>query len=311
MNRKTEFLLFLNKNKLSKKYLGYCETIEKAFRFKDIDDIIISQKNMAKVRENLKKTITKNENSINQYITGLNCYLKFAFSATSSIPTKHTSSGVFAPYYVARAKGVALTTEVEFTCRILENEYADIIKFSKDLLVQGDFDSIPVIVSDERPMQDSPDGGEKVLGKFFGSTKPYIEIYYRNFNMNDAASIRNCLAHEYLHYLHYIFAKGEYANSKKELKEGLADFFGFLYSIHRHDKDDLSVAKNSYIGWKKLFGTYWPYASALYFFQVGGNEMKYSANYDKYVKHGCIGKFIQIFYNTQHPDRAYHSMLSC
>lgn len=215
-------------------------------------------------------------------------------------------------YNVARAKGVSLTTEVEFVCRILENEYASIIKFAEDLLVQGNFDSIPIIVSDEiPPKQESPFGEEKVLGKFFESAKPYIEIYYRNFDANDAASIRNCLAHEYLHYLHYVFAEEEFDDSKTEkgLKEGLADFFGFLYSIHRHGKDDLNVAKKRYDSWEKYFLTFWPYANALYFMRINGKEIKYSENYNNYIKKNCVGKFVQVFFSTQHPDNAHKLML--
>lgn len=309
MNRENEFAIFLVKNNRPTKYIGYCKRIEEAFEYKDMDCIIASHRNISSVRGKLKKSITKNDNSIAQYIVALNAYLEFALSTTATIPIKAVSAHATELYHVARAPGVPLTSEVEFVCRILENEYAKIIRFAKDLLMQGCFDTIPIIVSDEMPMRESPDGGEKVLGCFFCSAKPYIEIYYRNFTPRDAASIRNCLAHEYLHYLHYVFAGKEYKNADKQLKEGLADFFRFIYSIHRQGNDDLKVAKERYNRWKKNFGTYWPYAKALYFFQIGGNEMAYSANYAEYVKHGCLKKFVQVFFSVGHPIDAYKAML--
>lgn len=311
MKRQVEFKAFLRTHNLPEKYLSYCEKIEKAFQGKDMDDIILSQQNLSKVREKLKKVITQSDNSISQYITALNSYLKFAFSATTLIATASVTPVIPTWYYVSRAKGVALTAEVEFVCQILEQEYKNVVQFAKELFMQGSFETIPIIVSDEKPMQESPQGPEKVLGKFFPSAKPYIEIYYHNFKQQDAAAVRNCLAHEYLHYLHYSSASKEFSNAVKDLTEGMADFFGMLYSIHRHEKDDLSVAKKRYNLWKKNSGTYWPYANALYFLQVRGKEMKYSSDYNKYANHGCIRKFVQVFASIQHPENAYTEMLNC
>ena len=201
-----------------------------------------------------------------------------------------------------------LTTDVAFVCETLEQEYDGVVRFAEKLLPQTEFKYIPIIISNQEPMHDSPDGGEKILGAFFASEKPHIEIYYRNADPHDVAAFRKCLAHEYMHYMHYVHAYKEYDNAKKELKEALADFFGVLYSIHRGQKDDLRVAKARYSSWKKNFGTYWPYANALYFYQVHGKEMKFSSDYKQYEDYGCIGKFIQVFGSTLHPDDAYKAM---
>lgn len=310
MKRENEFKAFLNKNKLPTKYSSYCKKIEEAFGGIDMDEIILSHQSISKVHDKLK-TITKNDSSISQYMSALNHYLKFAFSFTKPIaifPSAHHSSS---QYHVSRAEDVPLTTEIEIICQTLEQEYANIIRFAEILLVQEGFKYIPIIISNEAPMRDSPQGGENVLGRFFSSSKPYIEIYYHNLDSHNIAEIRQCLAHEYLHYLHYSYAEDKYTEANKELKEALADFLGVLYSVHRKGKDDLKVAKKRYDQWKKNCETYWSYANALYFYQVGSNEMKYSSDYNEYVRHGCIGKFVQVFSSTQHPDNAYIAMLNC
>lgn len=308
MKREDEFKVFLNKNKLPAQYCGYCKKIEEAFDGIDMDEIILSHQNISKVRDKLK-TITQSTSSVSQYMTGLNSYLQFAFSATKSTATYISTHRVSSLYHVSRAEDVPLIAEVEVICRILEEEYANVVRFAKMLLVQGEFKYIPIIISNETPMQDSPQGGEKVLGAFFPSSKPYIEIYYRNLDSHNAAEVRQCLAHEYLHYLHYAYAGAKYSAAKKELKEALADFFGVIYSIQRKGKDDLRVAKKRYHQWEKNFGTYWPYADALYFCQVSGVRIKFSSDYNEYVRRGFVGKFIRIFAGTKDPDAAYTAML--
>jgi hypothetical protein len=306
MRRENEFKLYLENNgtpAMLKDYPSHCKAIEKSMH-SDMDDIIIDYKKISTVKDFL---LSNGYPAV--YMSGFNAYLKFAFSTTKSISTISVTSVTSTYYHVARAKDVPLTPEVELVCQTLEQEYAKIIQFAKKLRLRGSFDAIPIIISNETPEQDSPEGGENVLGRFFGSIKPYIEIYYRNFKPHDAAKIRNCLAHEYLHYLHFTYAGIEYDNAKKELKEGMADFFGFIYSINLNGKDDLKIAKNRYNSWKRNFGSYWPYASALYFLRICGNEMKYSTKYDNYVKYGCIGKFVQVFLSTEHPDDAYLAML--
>lgn len=231
----------------------------------------------------------------------------FVLSDTKTIPTLIADVPA-SLYHVARAEDVPLTEDVVLICKTLEEEYASVIHFVKSLPLQVECKYIPIIISNKELMQDSPDGGEKILGAFFASNKPYIEIYYRNADSRNPAEIKKCLAHEYLHYLHYVYAGEKYEETSKELKEGLADFFGVLYSIYRGQKDDIKVAQNRYNRWIKNFGTYWAYANALYFYEVHGKKMKFSSDYKKYEIHGSIGKFIQVFGSTRHPDDAYNAM---
>lgn len=302
-----EFKVYLKSNSLPEKYFGYCEKIEEAFGGMDIDNIILSYKYISDVRNKLH-TITASSGSISNYITALNHYLNFAFSATKPITISCATSHSLSWYHVSRAEDVPLTADVAFICAILEQEYASVVSFAEKLFPQSEFKYIPIVISNKEPMQDSPDGGEKILGAFFASNKPYIEIYYRNADPHDAASFRKCLAHEYMHYLHYVYADKKYDDAKNELKEALADFFGVLYSIHRGQKDDLKVAKARYDSWKKNFGTYWPYANAFYFYQVHCKAMKFSSDYKQYEEYGCIGKFVQVFRSTIYPDDAYKAM---
>lgn len=158
---------------------------------------------------------------------------------------------------------------------------------------------------------------DNLRGEFYGGAEPHIVLYYKNFNnpsVNNKqflAAIAKTLAHEYLHYLHYAFAEEKYSDAEAGLKEALADFFGVLYSITCGNKYALKVAENRYDLWEKREGSGWPYADALWFYRVHGNEMEYSSNYSDYECFGCIGKFMQIFGSTRYPDCAYKDLKRC
>ena len=305
MKREMEFKAYLSKNGKHKAYADYCKTIEKAFGGMDMDEIVSSHQNISNVRCKLNLILSDTKN----YMSALNRYLEFVVSTATSSVLSSSMNIVSPQYHVSRAEGVELNETVEFVCEVLDREYASIIQFAKGLQIGSDFSAIPIIISDETPKDEAPDGVTNRLGAFFPSSKPYIEIYYRNFESKNEAAVRNCLAHEYLHYLHYSFAGTEYGNASKALKEGLADFYCVLYSIYCHKKGDLQIAKKRYNGWKKHFDTFWPYANALYFYRVHGDEMTYSSDYDEYVRHGSVGKFVQIFGCTRFPTQAYDAMV--
>lgn len=238
--------------------------------------------------------------------------------------------------------------QVPGLCIFLENEYECILGFARTLF--GDWVDtlhprrIPVILKKECPAKVYRNSDEyvtqkinelvkqnktinteeiaeilryemRVAGYFIQAPEPHIEIFFRQFDAkcweDYASQIAQVLAHEYLHYLHYAYAKEKFSDAEAGLKEALADFFGVLYSINCGDKYALEVAANRYDLWKKREGSGWPYADALWFYRVHGNEMEYSSNYSDYECFGCIGKFVQIFGSTRHPDCAYKDLKRC
>lgn len=192
--------------------------------------------------------------------------------------------------------------------RALELEYPRILQYASKILVpfvNGNLQLpfIPVYLSKETPEHEHPasrgyinrlkkkaeDGKElsseewriletkkirnAVLGRFFPGVEPYIEIYYRHLSSKkDAeriAEAKNCLAHEYMHFLHCKYATQHgVANpfENKKLSEALADSFGVLYSYQTGIVEDDLAAQTTYMRWNELKGSGWPYAYAIYCF---------------------------------------------
>ena len=116
-----------------------------------------------------------------------------------------------------------------------------------------------------------------VLGRFIYKTeKPYIEIYYTNTNIKDYREyidyMCGILAHEYFHYYHYRFvANKTFSDTSWKavvVKEALAEIFFYLCLEHY----DASTRKFKMIiderfeAWELKYGSKWPYAYALDFF---------------------------------------------
>lgn len=149
------------------------------------------------------------------------------------------------------------------------------------------------------------------------NTDPYIVIYYRQFKVDNwceyIAGIANTLAHEYAHYLEYLCCSRCSTEPFEDscVSEAMADFFGVLFSINRGGACDLAVAQNEYDEWVEHFGSSWPYAEALRFYTVGGNELSpFSNNYADYETHGSIEKFVCAFKNCPEPAKAYKIMIN-
>ena len=347
MRREKDFERYLVKNNISKKNIGYCrDHIEKAFGGKDMDEIILSHQNISNVYKKLK-AIEKNENSINAYMASLNHYLKFAFEQGGLIksvsnPKKIDSfAGPIVQYYF----DVPTAERDETLRKTLEVEYPKILQFVEDVF-SGRKGYIPVYLSKEAPSakvyklskkfmdelrnklqeQRNISDSERsliyeilerkgyitnIIAQFFPGEKPYIEIYYKNLpTYNSLESAINILAHEYMHFLEYeyCFNNGCEAFADDRVSEALADFFGVLYSIKRGGKFDLEVAWNRYVAWKVLDGSGWPYAYALYFYQVKGKKMNFSSTILDYEKFGCVDKFREVFKATPKPVDAYNNL---
>ena len=114
-----------------------------------------------------------------------------------------------------------------------------------------------------------------------------------------------------MHYLEYEHCRRHTQKSivGERVSEALADFFGALYSINCISKYDLEVAKKEYDLWKEFDGSGWPYAYALYFYCVKGNEMPFSSTYSDYIRHGSVDKLVDVFNNTLNPKDAYDKLI--
>jgi hypothetical protein len=226
--------------------------------------------------------------------------------------------------------------------RGLENEYPEILEFAKRIFGE-DNGYIPVYLSKKTPpsrtykvkksflnklrKQNQKEIGDfereiletgtivtTIVAKFFPSEKPYIEIYYKNLptQYKRLEVAINYLAHEYMHFMEFVYSVKNKVSAfaDERVSEALADFFGVIYSINRGQKTDVSVAMNRYDLWRVLEGSGWPYAYALYFYCVNGNEMSFSSNYSDYIRHGFVNKLIDVFSNTHNPKDAYYKLIN-
>ena len=150
-----------------------------------------------------------------------------------------------------------------------------------------------------------------IVGEFIDGQEPYIVIYYnaiKGSNRDELiAKVANVLAHEYMHYMEYVYCSvhGVAFYRNKRLSEAMADFFGVIYSINCHTSESIITARKRYDLWKKRFHSCWPYASALLFYRVSGLFMSFSDEYVKYVSHGSENKLKDIFEKSLNADIAY------
>ena len=350
MRREKEFRAYLQNrhtnNNTIEAYISYCKKVEEAFGGKDMDKIIVSHLNLVKARVKLGK-ITGSKKTVGDCISGLNHYLEFAFEYGAlgnsvRIPVKIDSfAGPIVQYY----SDVPVCERSEVLRKALEDEYPKILQFAKNAL-GVDYGYIPVYLSKETPPpimyklskkfmdklcnknQEQREMSNKerdlinriidgkcyvanVVAQFFSGTKPYIEIYYKNLPVNKTLETTiNCLAHEYMHFVEYVYTaqNGVLAFVDERVSEALAEFFGFLYSIKRGNSIDLEIAEDSYITWKVLDGSGWPYAYALYFMKkrISG----FSPIFVDYKNKGCINKLIEVFNATPNVVDAYDKLIN-
>lgn len=247
---------------------------------------------------------------------------------------------------------VPINKQVPNLCGYIEELYGDILRRFRELFkeyidVHEEFDTIPVILSDECPSftwkksdkyiakeitklseKHSPlDYNEvykiiknrtvcdRLLGKFI-HPNPHIKIYYMNFNTSNVdeffAMIYNTLAHEIMHYFEYKYCL---KNNVKPfsidcLSESLAEMFALIISIYRKAPMDLLVAERRFDLWRNLCDSGWPYADALNFFIVNNREMPFTDIYLDYVYHGSIDKLQEVFGKCIDPNEAYKILLT-
>ena len=249
--------------------------------------------------------------------SAINAFLKFKHRASVPELWDEYSKDTETPW-IKYDPIVPQSKRVKKLCFALEEEYARIRAFAKsilaDVLDPEWFAYVPVLLTyneDERVYQLHPreeDHQEvsdtllseedeeilrsgyyryRLLGSFNPARTAPIELYFRNTTADsfDAylATLKNCLAHEYMHYLHHRLCEklGNLDTYRdKGIAEGVADYFAFAYSICRGNAEDFLVALRRYIFWATYFNRGVPYAKALYFCPEKGNVYLYPGRFN-------------------------------
>ena len=153
-----------------------------------------------------------------------------------------------------------------------------------------------------------------------------IKLFYRMFDTSKGpdyyiAQIRNTLAHELLHAKHHMDAYHTFDENTTEavrVKESLADFFAFYYSLVRDvciwepaiADESIEVAENRFHSWERKIGGSWPYAYALMFLPVSDvGRMSYTDNYNEYKQ--CFDKYMTVWGFSRNSMEEAHSVLMC
>ena len=189
----------------------------------------------------------------------------------------------------------------------LEAHYDDIVRFTADIIGRDDSDKILVILDEERPFQTFPfdakawilrqwDVYQKrgsayeiidilriaetttpVLGNYYPKER-IIRIHYTNTYRENKreyfAQMEGCLAHEHMHFLHHSLLGDQhfcvYTSTAKVIQESIADFSSYRYLFTRNNKYARTIAEEKLSGWKRYFGSGYPYAESYWFFHING-----------------------------------------
>lgn len=236
-------------------------------------------------------------------------------------------------------------------CIDLKNEYIRLVDFAKhifgNLFDEKTYDFIPVVLNPDKPIsyyqateeyldklsrkreqrQDTTEEENEILDKgviacpvvarFYRKPEPEIEIFYRNTIANsreDYLSIlKNCLAHEYMHYLHACYCDkigNDSTYNDDEIREGIAEFFAMMFSLYRDGNSDWLFVEKTYLGWAKMFDSGWPYANALYMYKVKGKEYFHTERIWDFEDNGCIKKLVDVLRNGADFAKAYTTFKS-
>lgn len=246
--------------------------------------------------------------------------------------------------WVRYADNVTDDIKVEGLCSKLEQGYRSILDYCSNCLHYLDIDYlkfIPVILKKECPnirtsnelsyitdkINDLISDGhsvtkkvvqnilyfnDRLLGEFVLGEQPYIIIYYRQFSglcfEEYFGQVVMTLAHEFTHYIEYLYCKKHNTPSYKDerVSEALADFLSFTYLLSKNNQVFTEIAIKRYDLWQVRFGSSWPYYYALYF--LNG----YNGKFDYLIR--CLirdeSKFSEVFKNTINIKQAYKILIS-
>ena len=269
--RKEEFRKYLldagSKAGTAMDKVSNCNVIEKRLGC-DLDSIVTDDGEIQKTLDALEALRRNKRINGSRYNKSFLNYVDFS---RQGLPRPGADSETA---HIRYAHDVAASEQLPGLCRFLEDEYAYLLAFAKEIfgtLPGGSLHRIPVILSKKRPRKtyrnEDPYINRKltelekqgvpitnrtveklsgftdaVVGCFFGKDEPYIELYYTQINGSCPeayrAKIATVLAHEYAHYLEYAHRGPCGQNAPKEecVSEALADFFGLLYSLKRSER---------------------------------------------------------------------------
>jgi hypothetical protein len=198
--------------------------------------------------------------------------------------------------------------------RIYEESAEFILKRIQDVLIG----EVPADIQDEiQSIINKRVYSLRVSGRFVYNQEPTIIIYYRNISGINwemySRQIANVLMHEYVHYLEYAHCvrHGAEPLTNSYVSESIADFTAFLYLLEQASSEDLMIANQRFFTWRRHFGEgcAWPYAYALLFCVVGGEELYHTERICDYDNFGCIDKLKEVFEETINVESAYDKLL--
>lgn len=325
-----KYLICVNDNAMSKMgYPDYLEWLSECSRYDRAMDYVL------KITSSIPLTLT-NVDDVSSYYCATKLLKQFVhhiFSDGSSWPQLGKDKKNID--YIEYCNEVAIEERVPNLCVDIKNEYIRIVDFAKhifgDLFEEDVYTFVPVKLNFDKPVQvydlnkeyidalserrkNREDTTEEendmlkyktitchTLAKFYRGVDPSIEIFYRNISAdtyNDYLSrVKNCLAHEYMHYLHACYCDkiGDYSTFNfDKISEGIAEFFAMMFTLYRGSSFDVHLAEKKYLTWTKMFDSGWPYADALYMYKVNGTENYYTEQVWDFEKNGCIDKLINV-----------------
>ena len=292
-----------------------------------------------------------NQSTLKKYLSGIR-HLKEFVKSDFCVKDKIVEYGPdYDTVHVKYENDVSMEERIPGLCELLECEYECVIGFVRELF--GDYfadelQRIPIVLSKKRVTRRyrrsekdyyrirselekknkkiSNEEAEKlwyfvetVLGMFHPETKPYITLYYKSVDAiwwaEYKAIISQVLAHEYAHFLDYQQCNSDahIAFKDKRVSEGLADFFGFLYSLKRSErggKYDTVIAQKRNEKWEEQLHGEWVYAFAWYFRKVAGLIMPDSNKLDFYKEKECVDKLFSVLISTHDPEKAFDILLN-
>ena len=328
--------------------VSHCRMMQLAFQ-EDLDTVICAPDRLEKLYHSLSTQINYKW-ALQLYEE---FFRNDPIACETSDPAPLTRGADREIFHIRYDASVPSEAQIPGLCAHLESAYVWLLDFAKEifgnLLEDEDYRYIPVVLSPECPpdkiypvrekhlreLEKKLEKGETltdsqrnileekgvrtpILGEFFWEKVPRITIYFNAAadcaTFGEYISIMtNCLAHEYMHYLHSrrCLSYGMFCFFDNDaLSESMADFFGMLYSLRRKTTEDFRLAQKRYFLWNDLLDAGWPYGYAKCFFTVDRKDLPFCADLQEYYRHGSIQKLQKVLEDCPDLSSAYSRMRS-